>query len=186
MSRESGPYVWGKLESERLALRLGAELAIDVKIARPGAIVDYRDFDPPGRLGKRVGGLFVAVGSPSERLGVVGLEFCARAISWMVDHFDDAPAAINLLDPNLLEKRELIVRLRATNPDLSVVWLPWILLYPLSWLASLVQKALHPSRPAINLARIFAVESCDSVSSRALSSKLERVSPAADGHPSAK
>ncbi|MGB4069144.1 MAG: Gfo/Idh/MocA family oxidoreductase, partial [Nitrospira sp.] len=45
-SKGSGPYVWGKLESEKLAVQLGEDLGVSVKIARPGALVNYGDFDP--------------------------------------------------------------------------------------------------------------------------------------------
>jgi nucleoside-diphosphate-sugar epimerase len=160
-SRGSGPYVWGKLESERLARRLGPELGVAVKVVRPGAVVDYEDFDPPGRLGKRLGNIYVAVGAPGHRLGVVDVRFNARAIRWIGEHFDEAPAVLNLLDPELPTKRELLRQLRRNNPDLSVVWLPTPVLVPLSWLAIALQKALRPGKPAINVARVFAVQRYD-------------------------
>src|SRR5207248_362645 len=81
----------GKLESERLAVQLGAELGVQVKIARPGAIVDTRHFDPPGRLGKRLGPWFVAVGSPRDRVAVVERDLAARTLAWLALHFEDAP-----------------------------------------------------------------------------------------------
>ena len=99
-ARARGPYVWGKVESERLAVRLGHELGIEVKIVRPGAIIDRRAFDPPGRLGRRIGNLFVAVGAPSDRLGTVERDFAASALAWIVEHFDAAPDTINLLTPD--------------------------------------------------------------------------------------
>ncbi len=160
-SKGSGPYVWGKLESERLALALGKELGVEVKIVRPGAVVDYREFDPPGRLGKRIGNVFVAVGSPGHKLGVVDVGFTARSISWIARHFDDAPAAINLLSPELPTKRELLNELRKNNPDLTVVWLPTFILVPLSWGALLAQKLLRPGKPAINVAKVFAAQTYD-------------------------
>ena len=55
--RRCGPYVWGKLQSEKLARKLAAELDLKLRIVRPGAVVDYQRFDPPGRLGKRVGNM---------------------------------------------------------------------------------------------------------------------------------
>jgi predicted dehydrogenase/nucleoside-diphosphate-sugar epimerase len=157
-SRKQGPYVWGKLESERLAEQLGAELNLDVKIVRPGAIVDYTDFDPPGRLGKRLGNWFVAVGSPGQRLGVVDLGFAAAGLTWMAEHFEATPARLNLLDPELPTKRELIQQLKRMNPDLTVVWLPSVVLVPLSWAAILMQKILKPGKPAINAAKVFSVQ----------------------------
>ncbi|MCE3222713.1 MAG: uncharacterized protein K0S58_893 [Nitrospira sp.] len=160
-SKGSGPYVWGKLESERLAAQLGKELGVSVKIIRPGALVDYRDFDPPGRLGKRVGNIFVAVGSSSDRLGVVDVGFAGRFLGWMTDAWDHVPTPLNLLDPVSPTKRELLDRLRQANPDLTVVWLPRMVLIPLSWLATLAQKVLRPGKPAIDVAKVFSVCSYD-------------------------
>ena len=155
--RASGPYVWGKLESERLARQLGTELGLNVKVVRPGALVDYDDFDPPGRLGKRLGNLFVAVGAPRDQLGIADVGFSAQVLSWMTEHFEDAPATLNLISPDLPPKRELVSRLRARNPGLRVVWLPWAVLIPLAWVALLAQKVLRPKSPAMNLHRVFGV-----------------------------
>lgn len=156
-SKGSGPYVWGKLESERLAVLVGNELGLSVKVVRPGALVDYRDFDPPGRLGKRLGNIFVAVGSPSDRLGVVDVGFSGRFLAWTVDHWDDVPSPLNLLDPVSPTKRELLDHLRKANPDLTVIWLPSFVLIPLSWVAMLAQKLLRPGKPPINIAKVFSV-----------------------------
>jgi len=156
-SKGSGPYVWGKLESERLAVALGQESGVSVKIVRPGALVDYSQFDPPGRLGKRLGNFFVAVGSSLDRLGVVDVGFAGRFLAWMVDHWQDAPSHLNLLDPVLPTKQDLLKQLRKMNPDLTVLWLPRIVLVPLSWCATFAQKILRPGKPAINLAKVFGV-----------------------------
>ena len=155
--RASGPYVWGKLESERLARQLEADLGLNVKIIRPGALVDYDDFDPPGRLGKRLGNVFVAVGSPGDQLGIADVGFSAEVLSWMTDHFEEAPTTLNLISPDLPPKRALISRLKGRNPGLRVVWLPWAVLIPLAWLAVLGQKMLRPKAPAMNLHRVFGV-----------------------------
>ena len=173
-SKGSGPYVWGKLESERLAVRLGTELGLLVKVVRPGALVDYRDFDPPGRLGKRLGNIFVAVGSSGDRLGVVDVGFSGRFLAWMVDHWDDVPSPLNLLDPISPTKRELLDQLRNANPDLTVVWLPTFVLIPLSWMATLAQKVLRPGKPAINVAKVFSVLPYDTSVIAKLASHLPR------------
>ncbi|MEX5214698.1 MAG: Gfo/Idh/MocA family oxidoreductase [Nitrospiraceae bacterium] len=156
-SKGSGPYVWGKLESERLAVQVGKELGLSVKVIRPGALVDYRHFDPPGRLGKRLGNIFVAVGSSSDRLGVVDVGFSGRFLAWTVDHWDDVPSPLNLLDPVSPTKRELLDQLRRANPDLTVIWLPRFVLIPLSWAALFAQKLLRPGIPPINIAKVFSV-----------------------------
>jgi len=156
-SKGSGPYVWGKLESERLAVTLGEELGVWVKVVRPGALVDYGQFDPPGRLGKRLGNFFVAIGSPRDRLGVVDVGFAGRFLGWMTDHWEDSPSPLNLLDPDLPTKRDLLGHLRRMNPDLTVIWLPRVILLPLSWCATVAQKLLRPGKPAINVAKVFSV-----------------------------
>ena len=168
--RERGPYVWGKLESERLAVQLGAELGVQVKIARPGAIVDTRHFDPPGRLGKRLGPWFVAVGSPRDRVAVVERDLAARTLAWLALHFEDAPCTLHLVSPTVPTKRALVTQLRRTNPDLMLVWLPRLVLLPLAWLAVAVQKVLHPRRPATNPASAFDAQEVDTARIQALAS----------------
>jgi predicted dehydrogenase/nucleoside-diphosphate-sugar epimerase len=154
-SRQSGPYIWGKLESERLAARLAEELGLGLKIVRPGPLLDYGVFDPPGRLGKRVGNLFVAVGSPGHTLGVVDVGFAANAITRLVLDPGASPDVLNLLEPRLPTKRELVDRLKQRNPGLRVVWLPMPVLRPLSWFAIGVQKVLRRGQPPIDIAKVF-------------------------------
>jgi predicted dehydrogenase/nucleoside-diphosphate-sugar epimerase len=154
-SRRSGPYVWGKLESEHLAARIAEAQELQLNIVRPGAVVDYSNFDPPGRLGKRIGNLFVAVGSPAQTLGVVDIEFAARAIARLAVDPGDQPDALNLLEPRLPTKRELVACLRRRNPDLRVVWLPMPVLRVLSWLAIGLQKVRRPGRPPLDVAKVF-------------------------------
>ncbi|HEX6967166.1 MAG TPA: Gfo/Idh/MocA family oxidoreductase [Gemmatimonadaceae bacterium] len=158
---ERGPYVWGKLESERRAVALGKELGITVKVVRPGALVDYDNFEPPGRLGKRLGNIFVAVGSPRDNLGVADVRFAGRTLAWMATHFDEAPQTLHILAPQLPTRRELVSRLRKVNPDLTVVWLPTALLVPLSWTAIGAQKVLRRGKPAVDVAKVFASQRYD-------------------------
>jgi nucleoside-diphosphate-sugar epimerase len=180
-SRGQGPYVWGKLESERLAGELGRELGLAVKVLRPGALVDYADFDPPGRLGKRLGPFFVAVGAPWHRLGTTDVRFCAEALAWMADHWNEAPDRINLLDPESPTKRDLLRRLRAGNPDLRVIWLPTLVLHPLSWAAIALQKLLRPGKPAINVAKVFSQQAYDTGRSATLHARMGESRPELTG-----
>jgi predicted dehydrogenase/nucleoside-diphosphate-sugar epimerase len=173
VSRERGPYAWGKHASEELALELGEQLGLEVKVVRPGAIVDFQRLDPPGALGRRVGNVFVAVGSPREQIGLVGLQFAGRALAWMAFNFAEAPPMLNLLEPNLPAKRQLAATLRRSNPDLHVVWLPRIVLVPLSWSAILAQKALRPRRKAINAAKVFGRRRYDT-------SRVAEIAPAVE------
>jgi predicted dehydrogenase/nucleoside-diphosphate-sugar epimerase len=169
-SRASGPYAWGKAESERIARGRAAELGIGVRIIRPGAIIDQAAFEPPGVLGRRIGNLFVAVGSPRDPLPTVDVALVARTLAWMVENFDDAPAVLHMLDPDPPTKRALIARLRQGNPDLRVVWLPRLLLHPLSWAAMVAQKMLRPGQKPINVASVFARQHYDT-------SEIRRLAP---------
>jgi nucleoside-diphosphate-sugar epimerase len=155
-SRTGGPNAWGKIESERLAVARCRELGIELRIVRPSALVDYRFFDPPGLLGRRLGNIFVAVGMPGDKLGVVDVVFSGQTLAWIVRHFDEAPAVLNLFEPELPSKKELIGRVRTLNPDLTVVWLYPVILKPLSWAAFALQKVLRPRSPALNVAKMFA------------------------------
>jgi len=155
-ARSGGPYAWGKIESEQLALSRCKDLGLELRVVRPSALIDYRHFEPPGLLGKRIGNIFVAVGMPGHQLGVVDVVFSAQVLAWIVRHFEEAPPLLNLFEPELPTKRELLVRLRRANPDLTVVWLPPVVLLPLSWFAIALQKVIRPRSHAINVAKIFA------------------------------
>jgi predicted dehydrogenase/nucleoside-diphosphate-sugar epimerase len=155
-SRSGGPNAWGKIESERLMMVRCKELGIELRVLRPSAIIDYRQFDPPGLLGRRIGNIFVAVGMPGHQLGVVDVVFAAQTIAWTIHHFDKVPLVLNLFEPTLPTKRELLVRLKRSNPDLSIVWLLPVAVHPLSWVAVGLQKLLRPRRPALNPAQVFA------------------------------
>src|SRR2546423_15427662 len=69
---------------------------------------------------------------------------------------NEAPPDLACTGPQLQPRRELLARLRRTNPDLTVVWLPPVVLVPLSWFAIAIQKVLRPRHPAINVAKVFA------------------------------
>jgi predicted dehydrogenase/nucleoside-diphosphate-sugar epimerase len=154
--RTGGPNAWGKIEAERIAEARCRDAGIELRVVRPSAIIDYRNFDPPGLLGRRVGNIFVAAGMPGHQLGVVDVVFCGETIAWMARNFDQAPRVINLFEPELPTKRALIARLRESNPDLTVVWLVPLVLHPLSWFAYGLQKLLRPGKPAMSVAKMFA------------------------------
>jgi nucleoside-diphosphate-sugar epimerase len=171
--KAAGPYVWGKLESERRAESVARELGITLRIVRPGAIVDYQHFDPPGRLGKRVGNIFAAVGSPRDRMGIVGLDFAARVLAYLTLDFERAPDKLNLLDPELPTKSALLARLRRSNPDLTVIWLPMWVLKPMSIGLIALQRLLRPRHKAIDVAKVFRIDRYDTALSASLARALE-------------
>ena len=159
--KEAGPYVWGKAESERLARELGDELDLPITVLRPGALVNRDEFDPPGKLGRRIGNLFIAVGSRRDVLGVADIADASRVAVWAALNPDAAPELLNIVDPELPTKGQLVQHLKRANPGLRVVWLPRVLLRPLSAIGVLLQKAFRPGRPAINVAKVFAKRAYD-------------------------
>jgi nucleoside-diphosphate-sugar epimerase len=163
-ARARGPYVWGKRESEARVRTLAEELGVSLRVVRPGALVDFAAFDPPGRLGKRIGGIFVAVGNPGERLGIIDVGDAGRLIAWIADHFEDSPETLHLLAPALPTRRELVERLRAGNPELTVVRIPRPVLFVLSAFASGAQRVLRPGRPPVSLAKVFGTPRYDTTS----------------------
>jgi len=52
-----------------------------------------------------------------------------------------------------------------------VVWLPPLVLHPLSWAALGLQKLLKPRAPALNVARVFASKRYDLSTIRAVAAK---------------
>ncbi len=172
--RRAGPYVWGKLLSEQRAIALGGELGIDVKVVRPGPLVDYKRFEAPGRLGKRIGNIFVAVGSPRQPLAILDVALAGQILAWGIGHWDSFPSAMNLLNPDTPKRRDLLRRLRETNPYLTVVWLPTMILYPLAWGGILAQKILRPTHPALNVASAFASRQYDKARTAGVVAQMEQ------------
>jgi hypothetical protein len=157
-SLKRGPYVWGKAESELLALRLGAELNVGVKVIRPGPLVDYTAYNPPGRLGRELGPFFVAMGPRKGALSVCDVSTAARVIRSYLQHFDEAPQVLNLVEAPAPTRQQLMARYQGDRPDLRVVWFPALLLRMLSGPLKLAQRlALGASQP-IDVAAAFAGE----------------------------
>jgi predicted dehydrogenase/nucleoside-diphosphate-sugar epimerase len=150
----AGPYVHGKLASEQLAMRLADELGVELRIIRPGAIVDWEAYDPPGRLGRRIGNWFVAVGRPREEMGVVDLEFAAATLAWLALEDDAAPAMLNLIAPEPPNRRALVERLRRDNPTMKVVWVPRGIVVPALNAAGLLNRLIR-SGAGLDAGEIF-------------------------------
>ena len=103
-----GPYVWGKVESERLAGKLGKELGVEVKILRPGPLVEYDAFEAPGRLGREVGRYFVYIGRKGSRLSLCDVRTAAEVIRAYAETFDSMPACLNLVEPDAPTRGALV------------------------------------------------------------------------------
>ena len=161
-NEERGPYVWGKAESERLAMELCGTLGIKVRIVRPGPLVDYDNFDPPGRLGKEVGPWFVYIGSRNNRISLCSVSMAAEVLRKYVDDFDAMPPVLNLVEPESPTRAELVSILLNARPDLKAFRIPFIVLRTLSPFLKLLQRILRPKAKPIDIYAAFAPEKYDS------------------------
>jgi len=156
-----GPYVWGKAESEVLAEQVARERGIDLRILRLGPLVDYMDFEPPGRLGREVGSRLVCMGSRQSRLSVCEIHTAAEVIRHYVAEFERTPHVLNLLEPDAPTRIDLAERFLRRRHDLKPVWVPAFAIRILSPLLILLQSVLFRGRTPIDVAAAFASESYD-------------------------
>ena len=157
-SIKRGPYVWGKAESEVLAVRLGGELGIPVRVIRPGPLVDYTAYQPPGRLGRELGPTFVAIGPASGPLSVCDVTTAAKVVRSYLEDFEHAPPLLNMVEAPPPTRRELMDRFRRDRPDLRVVWFPAWLLRALSGPLKLAQRYAMGATEPLDVAAAFASE----------------------------
>jgi predicted dehydrogenase/nucleoside-diphosphate-sugar epimerase len=160
-----GPYVWAKAEAERLAMERASAGGIDLRTVRLGPLVDYDDYTPPGRLGREVARLFVAMGSRGKPLSVCSVRTAAAVLCRCARDFATAPPLVNLLEVPSPTRGELADRLRLGRPDLKFVWLPFPVLRGMSLMATGLQKMLRPGKPALDVHAAFKSEAYDSSSS---------------------
>lgn len=153
-----GPYVWGKAESEIVATTLGNELKIPVRIIRPGPLVDWSAYNPPGRLGREIGPLFVAFGPKHKPLSVCDVSTAARVVRSYLEDFEHAPVVLNLVEAPPPSRLELMNRFRADRPDLSVFWFPAWLLRAMSGPLKLLQRYAMGAKQPMDIAAAFASE----------------------------
>lgn len=156
-----GPYVWGKAESECEVVEQGPALGLKVRVIRPGPLVDFSDFQPPGRLGRELGPVYVAVGPRSGKLSLCDVGTAAKVIRSMVQDIETAPAVVNLVEPTAPTREELLARLLKSRPDLNAIWLPSFVLSVLSPLLILLQRILLRGKTPIDIAAAFASEQYD-------------------------
>jgi hypothetical protein len=101
------------------------------------------------------------MGSRSKALSVCDVHTAAAVICDYSQRFDTAPTYVNLLEVPAPTRGELAQRLRKTRPELRFFWMPFPVLKLLSWLATLLQKALRPKNAALDLYAAFKSETYD-------------------------
>lgn len=175
-----GPYVWGKAESEVLAREHAATLGLPLRIVRPGPLVDYTAFQPPGRLGREIGPWFVGIGPKRGALSVCDVTTASKVVRSYLADFEAAPPLLNLVEAPPPTRGELLDRYRRSRSDLRPLWFPGWLLSLLSGPMKFVQRvALHAKDP-IDVAAAFASERYDTTLA---STVIARATAAADREP---
>ena len=123
--KQFGAYAWGKTLQEEMVERDAAALGITTRIIRPGALIDRHDSSLPGMMGRRLfGGWYLGLGRPRLPIAVCDVERCGEAIAWCAEHFDDAEPVVNLLDPTIATRGDLLARMRATGWSGRMFWVP--------------------------------------------------------------
>ena len=156
-----GPYVWAKAEAEKLVSEQCTKNNIAYKTIRLGPLVDFENFTPPGRLGREVGTLYVAMGSSRSELSVCDVHTASNVVRSYVEDFSAAPQALNLVESPPPTRKELVVKLRHARPELKVMWLPVPVLKSLSLMLKGALRLKSPSKKPLDLYAAFASEKYD-------------------------
>jgi nucleoside-diphosphate-sugar epimerase len=124
-ARRLGPYTWGKCLQEELVEREAVRLGIATRVIRPAALVNWQSPELPGLIGRRLFGRWhLGFGRPRLPVAVCDVERCAEAIAWCAAHFEEAPSVVNLIDPAIATRGELVARLRSCGWSGRIVWVP--------------------------------------------------------------
>lgn len=124
-ARPYGAYVWGKSRQEEIVEREAASLGIETRVIRPGALIDWDEPELPGLMGRHLFGRWhLGLGRPSLPIAVCDVSRCAEAIAWCATHFEEAPAVVNLFEPDVASRGALVRRLRARGWDGRMAWVP--------------------------------------------------------------
>jgi predicted dehydrogenase/nucleoside-diphosphate-sugar epimerase len=155
---ERGPYVWGKAESESLASQLCADLGIDLRIIRLGPLIDFNNFEAPGRLGREVGPFFIAMGNKKSKINMCQVQTAAKVILSYISDFNDQPVVLNLIEPESPKRIELVTLLLKKRPDLHIFWITSIVLTMMSPFLNILQRIIRPDRKPIDFRAAFSSE----------------------------
>jgi nucleoside-diphosphate-sugar epimerase len=143
-----GPYVWGKSRQEELVEREAPALGIEVRIIRPGALVDWNEPELPGVMGRQLFGPWhLGLGRSRLPIAVCDVVRCAEAIAWCATHFDAAPPLVNLFEPALRTRGAFLARLREDGWTGRIVWLPISTISCAIVVARALQSLLHGRLP---------------------------------------
>src|SRR2546427_1059631 len=120
-----GAYTWGKCAAETLVAAAQRNGDIEARIVRPAALVDWDHAEFPGLVGRRLfGRWYLGFGRPGLPFAICDVHRAATAIAWCAQQFGEAPAVVNLIDPTVPTRGQLIDSLRVHGWRGRVVWVP--------------------------------------------------------------
>jgi hypothetical protein len=120
-----GPYTWGKCGSEALVAAAQGRGEIEARIIRPAALIDFDHLEMPGLLGRRLfGDWHLGLGRPGLPFAVCDVSTAAAVVAWCADRFGEAPSALNLFEPDISTRAQLLERFRRHGWHGRMVWTP--------------------------------------------------------------
>jgi len=156
-----GPYAWGKAESERVAEKLSIKYNIQLRIIRLAPLIDYNEYSPPGRLGREIGPIYVAVCPKKGKLPLCSLDSVSMVIEYYIKQYDSTPSVLNLIEKSSPNRKELVHMLKDKRKDLKILWLPMSLLSIMSILIRSILTIIFPNKDALDIKKAFTDEKYD-------------------------
>jgi predicted dehydrogenase len=148
-ARPLGAYTWGKCEAEKVVRAEAERLGVDVRIVRPGALVDWARAELPGLVGRRLFGRWhLGFGRPGMPVAVCEVGEAGAVIAWCAACFETAPAVLNLMDEGVPTRSELLRRFRHWGWSGRMLWVPISALAFAVGAARLVSALAHGRWPA--------------------------------------
>jgi predicted dehydrogenase/nucleoside-diphosphate-sugar epimerase len=123
--RRLGAYAWGKTEAERQLAGEAERRGVELRIIRPAALIDLTTPELPGLVGRRLFGAWhLGLGRPSLPIAALSVDRCGEVIAWCATNFSRAPRAVNLFDPGIASRKELLDLFRSSGWKGRMVWVP--------------------------------------------------------------
>ncbi len=124
-ARQFGAYAWGKTEAERVVGTEAVPLGIQTRILRPAALLDWTNPELPGFVGRQLFGRWhLGLGRPGLPFPACEVGRAAAVVAWCAAEFDAAPPVINLCDPEIQTRGQLLERFRAQGWRGRMIWMP--------------------------------------------------------------